>query len=237
LTQVTPARLAQAHQRWGGLFAGAPRPRVALLIGGTSVVYRLDPETAQRLGQEVRTWVQKQGGAVFAITSRRTGPQATEAVRRALGEAGSLHAWRPDQPDNPYLGYLAAADVLVVTGDSESMLAEAVATGKPLYIYPLPVKPLTRQKRLREWIVARAQKPRVNKRGTVRLQQGVSYLCARLIERGIVLPPNDPNTLHQTLIQHGLARFFGDPLEVAPRPPQQALDDVARRVRTLVGLG
>ena len=237
LTQVTSERLAQAHERWGGLFASAPRPRVALLVGGTSVVYRLDTETAQHLGEEVRTWVQKQGGSVFAITSRRTRPQATEALRRALGEDCYLHEWQPGQPDNPYLGYLAAADVLVVTGDSESMLAEAVATGKPVYIYSLPVKPLSRQKRLREWIVAQAQKPRVNKRGTVRPQQGVSYLCARLIERGIVLPPNDPNTLHQTLIQHGLARFFGDPLDIVPRPPQQVLDDLARRVRALVGLG
>jgi hypothetical protein len=217
------------------LFADAPRPHLALLVGGTSVVYRLDTETAQRLGEEVRTWVQKQGGSVFATTSRRTGPQATEALRRALGEDCHLHEWCPGQQDNPYLGYLAAADILVVTGDSESMLAEAVATGKPVYIYPLPVKPPTLQKRLHEWIVARAQKPRVNKRGTARPQQGMSYLCARLIERGFVLPPNDPNTLHETLIQHGLARFFGDPLDVAPRPSQLALDDVARRV--LVGLG
>jgi mitochondrial fission protein ELM1 len=236
-TQVTPERLAQAHQRWGGLFEGAPQPRVALLVGGTSVVYRLDTETAQRLGEEVRTWAQKQGGSVFATTSRRTGPQATEALRRALGAECYVHEWRPGQPDNPYLGFLAAADVLVVTGDSESMLAEAVTTGKPLYIYPLPAKPLTRSKRLREWIVARAQHPRLTKRGTVRPQQGLAYLCARLIERGIVLPPNDPATLHQTLIQHGLARFFGDPLDIAPRPPHQALDDAARRVRALVGLG
>jgi mitochondrial fission protein ELM1 len=200
-------------------------------------VYRLDAETAQRLGEEVRTLAQKLGGSVFASTSRRTGAPATAALRQALGEDGYLHEWQPGQLDNPYLGYLAAADVLVVTGDSESMLAEAVATGKPVYIYPLPVKPLTLNKRLREWVVARAQKPRVNQRGTARPQQGVAYLCARLIERSIVLPPNDPNTLHQTLIQHGLARFFGEPLDVAAPPPLRELDDVASRVRVLVGLG
>jgi uncharacterized protein len=86
-------------------------------------------------------------------------------------------------------------------------------------------------------VVARAQKPRMNDRGTARPQQGVAYLCARLIERGIVLPPNDPNTLHQTLIQHGLARFFGEPLELEPHVSLQTLDDVASRVRALVGLG
>jgi mitochondrial fission protein ELM1 len=237
LTQVTPERLAQAHERWRELFAGAPRPRIALLVGGTSVVYRLDAETAQHLGEAVRTLAQKLGGSVFATTSRRTGASATAALRQALGEDGYLHGWQPGQPDNPYLGYLAAADVLVVTGDSESMLAEAVATGKTVYIYPLPVKPLIWQKRLREWVVARAQKPRMNQRGTARPQQGVAYLCARLIERGIVLPPNDPNTLHQTLVQHGMARFFGEPLDVAAPPPLCELDDVVSRVRALVGLG
>jgi mitochondrial fission protein ELM1 len=237
LTQITPERLAQAAERWRGLFAGVPRPCIALLVGGSSNVYRFNAEIAQCLGESVRTWAQKQGGSVFATTSRRTGPQATEALRRALGEACYVHEWRPGQPDNPYLGFLAAADVLVVTGDSESMLAEAVTTGKPVYIYPLPVKPLTLSERLREWMVARAQQPRLTPDGTVRPQRGVSYLCARLIERGMVLPSNDPNTLHQTLIQHGLARFFGDPLALAPRPPQQALEDVARRVRALVGLG
>jgi mitochondrial fission protein ELM1 len=131
---------------------------------------------------------------------------------------------------------LALADVLVVTGDSESMLAEAVATGKPVYIYPLPVKSLTWQKRWREWVVSRAQKPRMNKRGTDRPQQGVSYLCARLIERGLVLPPNDPNTLHHTLIQHGLARFFGEPMDLESRPPLRELDEVAHRVKTLIGI-
>lgn len=237
LTQVTPEQLAQAQERWCGLFAGRPRPRIALLVGGTSVVYRLDAETAQRMGEEVRTLAQKLGGSVFATTSRRTGAPATAALRQALGEDCYLHEWQPGQPDNPYLGYLAAADVLVVTGDSESMLAEAVATGKPVYIYPLPVKPLTLNKRLREWVVARAQKPRVNQRGTARPQQGVAYLCARLIERGMILPPNDPNTLHQTLIQHGMARFFGEPLELEPCASLQTLDDVAGRVRALVGLG
>ena len=37
--------------------------------------------------------------------------------------------------ENPYLGILALADILVVTGDSVSMCTEASATAKPVYIY------------------------------------------------------------------------------------------------------
>ena len=53
--------------------------------------------------------------------------------------------------------YLAFADVLIVTGESESMLAEAAATHKPVYIYPLPERPGNVKSQLKEWIVACAQ--------------------------------------------------------------------------------
>ena len=39
--------------------------------------------------------------------------------------------------DNPYEGFLALADAFVVTGESMSMLGEASATGKPLYIFDM----------------------------------------------------------------------------------------------------
>ena len=124
----------------------------------------------------------------------------------------------------------------MVTGDSESMLAEAVATGKTVYIYPLPAHPPNVKTRLREWVVNRAQKTRVNQRGTVRPQQGLAYLCARLIERGRVLPPNDVNALHQALICQGLARFFGGPVELTNRAMLRDIEEIACRVRTLVGI-
>ena len=66
----------------------------------------------------------------FALHSARitsTPADAIDAIRRVAPEA-HLHLWQADRADNPYLSYLAAADLLVVTGESESMLAEASAT-------------------------------------------------------------------------------------------------------------
>ena len=40
-----------------------------------------------------------------------------------------------DKSENPYGGYLACADNLVVTGDSVSMCCEATGTEKPLWIF------------------------------------------------------------------------------------------------------
>jgi len=109
---------------------------------------------AYRLGVEVRSFAESTGGTVFATTSRRTGRQAAPALKKGLGHCGYLHEWEPAQSDNPYLAYLALADILIVTGESESMLADAAATGKPVYIYPLPKQEFDRWTRVKEWIVA-----------------------------------------------------------------------------------
>jgi mitochondrial fission protein ELM1 len=136
---------------------------------------------------------------------------------------------------NPYLAFLALADVIIVTGESESMLAEAAATGKPVYIYPLPKRRQGRWVRLKEWVVQRAQRRRLWPRGTVQPQRGVEYLCARLVERGVILPQQDLHVLHETLVRRGSAHFFGEPLDTAQRPVLREVDEVARCVRVLMG--
>ena len=237
LTEVSSEQLWQTAERWHDLLANMPRPRIALLVGGASYACRFDEETAYRLGVEVRAFAEATRGAVFATTSRRTGSQATAALKKGLGDSCHLYEWQPDRTENPYLAYLALADILIVTGESESMLAEAAATGKPVYIYPLPKQQLDRWTRLKEWIVARSSLQRMNVRGTVRPQQGLEYLCARLVERGIVLPQPDLGVLHQTLIQRGIARFFGEPLDMTKSPGLQEVEEIVQRVQTLMGMG
>ena len=40
-----------------------------------------------------------------------------------------------DTSENPYSGFLACADNIIVTGDSVSMCCEATGTGKPIYLF------------------------------------------------------------------------------------------------------
>jgi mitochondrial fission protein ELM1 len=234
LNAVTPEGMAQAAERWRGLFGDAPRPHIVLVAGGTCARHLLDAETARRMGNEVRAWAESLGGSVFAITSRRTGPEATAALRRALGDAGHLHEWRAGEIDNPYMGHLALADAIIVTGESESMLAEAAAAAKPLFIYPLPERSL-KFRRIAEWIAARAESRPRKAKGTVRPQQGLEYLCARLIAAGVVRPPRHLDRLHEGLVGAGAARYFGAPLDAAACRPLRDVETVARRVRLLLG--
>ncbi len=129
------ARLAAARAEWAELGA-LPGPRVALLLGGP--VKRagegLDPAAMAGLAQAARGM----GGSVMATTSRRTGAAASAALAAALaGGPHRLFAWGQGGA-NPYAGFLAWADAVVVTGDSVSMLSEALATPAPVFIAELP---------------------------------------------------------------------------------------------------
>jgi mitochondrial fission protein ELM1 len=73
-------------------------------------------------------------GSVLATGSRRTGAPAEAAVAEALaGTPHHLHRWGAGGA-HPYAGMLAWADAVVVTGDSVSMLSEALATNVPVFI-------------------------------------------------------------------------------------------------------
>lgn len=232
---VTTEALQSAAERRPDLLGGAPAPRVVLLVGGSSRSHALLPSTARQIGEEVGRATQAAGGSLFVVTSRRTGEAATAALRQAVGSGGRVHVWRSGESDNPYLSYVAQADVLVVTGESESMLAEAAATGKPLYIYPVPEIQPNIWQRFSARVAAIAERPRLNKRGTIRPQQGLEYLCARLIERGLLLPPRDITGLHRALADRGIARLFAGSVESWAPVPFDATADAAARVRVLLG--
>ncbi len=129
--RISPERLAMAREEWSALSC-LPSPRVALLVGGPVRGEEMAPVLAGALGARVAGFA----GSVLATASRRTGVPATEALAEALGRVPHrLHRWGGTGP-NPLLGFMAWADALVVTGDSVSMLSEALVTAAPLFIAP-----------------------------------------------------------------------------------------------------
>jgi hypothetical protein len=127
---MRPARRPGARAEWSGVFAEMPTPRVALLVGGPVRGRGMRPADAAALTARVAAFA----GSVLATTSRRTGAAASEAVSQALaGIPHRLHRWG-DRASNPYPGLLAWADMAVVTGDSVSMLSEALMMPVPLFI-------------------------------------------------------------------------------------------------------
>ena len=224
LTTIDDRRLEGARERWPSLFGSAPRPHVAMIVGGTSALHRLSASTAARMGREAMECVRAAGGSLFVVTSPRTGTSASAALCASLGTAGRFYQWRPGDPDNPYLGCLAMADALIVTGDSESMLADALSTGTTVQIYPLP----ERRKGTRYYLRARVSQWAANLR-----RSWLRVPCARLIDLGLVRTSRDINALHRRLIDAGHAHPFGASLDRVPRRPLREREQVAERVHAL----
>ena len=132
--RVSSSVLTQAEMAWRERLGHLPHPRVALVVGGPVRQVGMDPQVAHGLGRDVAHLTIGLRGAVMATTSRRTGTEASDALAMGLGP--SLHVlYRWGEPgENPYMGFLATADAIVVTADSVSMISEACATQAPVFV-------------------------------------------------------------------------------------------------------
>ncbi len=136
LHSITPALLEQARAQWEPVFAALPGPRVSVLVGGNSGPFTFGPRAAARLARDASALAHQLGGALLVTTSSRTDEAATRVLQAELDAPNYFHSWQAGGA-NPYLGMLACADRLVVTGDSVAMLSEACATGKPVQMFDL----------------------------------------------------------------------------------------------------
>ncbi len=145
--RISPLVLHQAARAWADRLAHLPRPHVLLLVGGPVRGTDMPPAMAHALGRKVARLTLRQGGSVLASTSRRTGAEASDALSAGLSRAMHvLYRWgEPEQ--NPYHGFLASADAIVVTADAGSMLSEACGTDSPVFA-TLPELAGLRQRRL-----------------------------------------------------------------------------------------
>lgn len=129
--------VADEAARLAPRLAHLPRPWLTVLIGGDSGAYVFTPETGRRLAEGVGRLVAATGGSVLVSDSARTPAPARAAFRAALRVPSACY-WsdaKADWAENPYRGFLGLADRFVVTGESMSMLAEAAAMGRPLYVF------------------------------------------------------------------------------------------------------
>jgi mitochondrial fission protein ELM1 len=112
--------------------AQLPHPRTTVLLGGPRRGLRMDDAWFDDFLARVSALAARDGGSLLISRSRRT-PDAWYAHARARLRADCRHCWGgAADGENPYQGYLAAADRIVVTPDSVNMLTEACATGRPV---------------------------------------------------------------------------------------------------------
>lgn len=106
---------------------------VAVLVGGNGAGYVFEDADWRVLADGLGALARRRGARLLLSTSRRTGP-AAEAVLRASIPAALLAdaVWWSQAPRRVMRDFLAAAQAIVVTEDSLSMVAESIYSGRPV---------------------------------------------------------------------------------------------------------
>ncbi len=111
---------------------------VGLLIGGDSKDYVWSVSAAESLCRQVAAFLKSKGGQLLLTTSRRTPPAVVDVARRhfAGDRACKLFVVASEHnPEGTVGGIFYASDVIVVSGESISMVSEAAASGKPVLVF------------------------------------------------------------------------------------------------------
>lgn len=132
---ITEEKLTIAFNEWKDKFAHLPHPITALIVGGSIKKHPFSLANAKSLALATKKLKEQEGGSLLITTSRRTGTKAEELIMSYLKDIPNYAFLWGSKEKNPYLGYLACADNLIVTGDSVSMCCEATASKKPLRIF------------------------------------------------------------------------------------------------------
>ena len=139
LNPVDSRWLGDARTRFAR-FAALPSPRTAVLIGATNRAQRLDARYFDALVDRLAGLHAADGGSFLVTVSRRTPERIVMKLRAAFAAFPGVFFGAVRDGENPYAGFLAWADRIVVTPDSVNMLSEACATGKPVYTFaPKPI--------------------------------------------------------------------------------------------------
>lgn len=177
------------------------RPLIAVLVGGTSLPDRLDAAAAEALARDVLDHAGNRDARAVLVTSPRTSPAVQSVLAQAVPAPHAVHLWQ-GEGDDALARFLAQADQVVVTSDSVSMVADALAAGKAVSIYRLPQHHSVRN-RLVAWLHDKA-------------------LAAWLFDHGIVEVRSDRRRLFDKLAAQGRVHWFGEP--PASPPDGSAVD-------------
>lgn len=134
---ATANSLLSARAAWADRLETLTAPRIGVFVGGGTRRRAFTIDMAEELAQALQDIKADTCGSLMVTTSPRTG-DAADALFSSLGSFVD-HAYKwGDEGENPYTGYLAWADRIVVTGDSVSMCSEACAAGASVQIYAPP---------------------------------------------------------------------------------------------------
>lgn len=116
---------------------------IAVLVGGDGAGYAFKDEDWRAFAAGIATLARRENARLLLTTSRRTGAAAETLLREHLPtELIADAVWWSQVPRKVMRDFLTAAQAIVVTEDSLSMVAESLYSGRPvLSVSPAVAQP------------------------------------------------------------------------------------------------
>lgn len=229
LHRVNAARLREAADAWRERVAHLARPYVVVLAGGNSGPYPFDRASGERLAAMASRLAGERGGSLLVTTSARTPAETVEALFEGITVPSYRFRWTPDPPENPYFGFLGLADAIVVTGDSVSMMAEACATRRPVYLFDTGEGATS----MRETGPADASREPGGPRGLLDRAHWKAFVYRQTMKVGPQRWTRDIRIVHRRLVESGRAAWLGEGHPRSDAPPLCDVERAVERVRAL----
>ncbi|HEX5265054.1 MAG TPA: mitochondrial fission ELM1 family protein [Phenylobacterium sp.] len=140
LHTMRPETLRAAADAKDARFTGLPRPWIGVLLGGSRRRAPFTRGQAEQLADALEARRHSLGGSILITPSRRSPAEAMAVLRDRFAQHPAAFLW-DGRPPNPYLPLLALSDELVVTGDSISMISEALATTATVWVFAVEAGP------------------------------------------------------------------------------------------------
>ena len=111
---------------------------ITCIIGGENNHYNFSKENTLDLCDRIKKIKSYNNNReILVITSRRTNKEIKNILKNELNSISKL--WF-GEGKNPYEFALYNSSYFIITSDSTSMISEASISGKPIYVYQLPMK-------------------------------------------------------------------------------------------------
>ncbi len=135
-TLVDPQQLQHKGQELRSTLGLAAEEKLNMVaIGGNGAGYQYDSQSVQQLVQLMVQEHHRTGRRWLLTTSRRTGAALEQQLKGAIpAELLADAVWWSEAPRKVMAAYMGAADMLFVTADSMSMIAEAIASTRPTVV-------------------------------------------------------------------------------------------------------
>ena len=160
--------------------------KIGLLIGGDSKNYRLTAESVAFLCDQLKKVLEERDGFLFLTTSRRTSGKIVDTLKSAFKDDPrcKLSVFAAEHnPTGTVGGIFYLSDIVVVSGESISMVSEAAASGKYVVVFEPQRK--AEDNKVRRFLDLLAQKEYIYLLKLSELYDGLSRLATTRPDRAV----------------------------------------------------